>query len=76
MAGLVRSRSTSGAFATVPTIRRGKQHGAQRFVEKGFDTNDHSALNQSLSVIPLAYEFFTLSRRPQRAGMANAIVAA
>jgi hypothetical protein len=36
----------------------------------------HIALNQSPSVIPLAYEFFTLSRRPQRAGTANAIVVA
>jgi len=36
----------------------------------------HIALNQSPSVVPLAYEFFTLSRRPQRAGTANAIVVA
>ena len=49
---------------------------SRNFVEKGFDTNDPLALNQSPSVIPLAYEFFTLSRRPQRAGTANAIVVA
>jgi hypothetical protein len=35
-----------------------------------------SLLINRLSVIPLAYEFFTLSRRPQRAGTANAIVVA
>jgi hypothetical protein len=34
------------------------------------------ALNQPPSVIPLAYEFFMLFLRPQRAGTANAIVVA
>jgi hypothetical protein len=34
-------------------------------LKKGFDTNDYIALNQSPFVIPLAYEFFTLSRRQQ-----------
>jgi len=34
-------------------------------LKKGFDTNDYIPLNEALSVIPLAYEFFTLFRRQQ-----------
>ena len=58
---------------TVPSNERGQQYAVERPVEKGFDTNDHIALTQSSPAIPLAYEFYTLSRRPHRAGTAKAV---